>query len=88
VDAVAYAAAEKAHGTVAETQAVVSSLQIPADTGVGREDQLDPAGLGELLFVRALESVLFVHPKLGGKEDTAPPGASPTASRLRLEAME
>ena len=38
--------------------------------------------------IRALESVLLVHPKLGGKEDSAPPGASPIASGLRLEAVE
>jgi hypothetical protein len=88
VDAVAYAAVEKAHGAVTETQGVVPTLQIPADTGIGRKDQSDPAGLGELLLVWAFESVLVVRSKLGGTEDSAPPGTSPIASRLRLEAVE
>ena len=88
MDAVAYATVEKAHGAVAETQGVVPSLQIPDDAGIGRKDQSDPAGLGEPLLVWTLESVLVVHPKLGGTEDSAPPGASPIASRLRLEAVE
>ena len=88
MDAVAYAAVEKAHGAVAETQGVVPTLQIPANTGIDRKDQSDPARLGKLLLGWALESVLVVHPKLGGTEDSAPPGASPIASRLRLEAVE
>ena len=88
MDAVAHAAAEKAHRAVTETQSVVPSLQISADPGIGRKDQSDPAGLGELLLGRTRESVHVVHSKLGGKEDEASPGASPIASRLRLEAVE
>ena len=38
-------------------------------------DQSDPARLGELLCGRPLESVLLLHPRLGGKEDPAPSGA-------------
>ena len=88
MDAAAHAAAGKAHSAIAETQDVVPSLQISADPGIGRKDQSDPAGLGELLFGWARESVHVVHPELGRKEDEASPGTSPIASRLRLEAVE
>jgi hypothetical protein len=88
VDAIAYAAVGKAHSAAAEAQSVVPTLQIPTDAGIDRKDQSDPARLGKLLLGWALESVLVVRPKLGGTEDSAPPGASPIASRLRLEAVE
>ncbi|MGO8821147.1 MAG: hypothetical protein ACLQO6_07985 [Desulfomonilaceae bacterium] len=40
------------------------------------------------LISRLLESVLCVYPRLGRKEDPAPPDACPETSGLRLEAME
>ena len=83
------AAAEEAHGAAAEAQGRASDAIDPSRSdGLIAEDQSDPAGLGELLRGRALESVLLVHPKLGGEEDSATPGASPIASGLRLEAVE
>jgi hypothetical protein len=58
---------------------------------VGRVVQLiNPMlrGLGELLCGRALQRVLQLHQRLGGKEGQAPHGASSEPQGLRLEAME
>ena len=52
------------------------------------ENQSNPARLGELLCHRAFESLFLLHPPMGRKKDPTPPGQSPIASRLRLEAVE
>ena len=53
-----------------------------------REDQSDPAWVGEVLCDRPLESVLLVYPALGRDEDSAPSRPSVPTSRLRVEAVE
>jgi hypothetical protein len=88
VDAAAHTAAEETHDTVAKPQGVVPVLSLPTHWGFDRKDQLDPEGLGEILLRGTLEPMLLIHSRLGGKEDTASPGASPIAPRLRLEAVE
>ncbi len=58
---------------------------------VGRGDRTDqsyPAGLGELLRGRALQSVFFDGQRLGRKEDSATPDASSEAQRLWMETVE
>jgi len=55
---------------------------------VDRRDQSDLAWLGELVCVWPLEPVFLVYPRLGRKEDAAPPGASLSTPRIRLEAVE
>jgi RNA-directed DNA polymerase len=50
--------------------------------------QSHPAWLGAVLCIRPLGSLLLVHPRLGGEEDSAPLGACKPASRLRMETME
>src|SRR5712691_11251206 len=88
MDATADAATEEADGAVADPQAGLSKSSVPAR---GRGDcahQSHPARLGAVLFGRSLESLLLVHPRLGGEEDSAPPGACAPASRLRVEAVE
>ena len=46
------------------------------------------AEMGELFCGGAFESVLFVCQRLGRKEDSAAPDASPEAEGLRLAAVE
>src|SRR6185503_14624724 len=61
---------------------------LPRNPQSDREDQSDPARLGEILCHRPLESVFLIYPRLGREEDTAPSGPGVPASRLRLEAVE
>ena len=83
-----YAQAEEADGVAGEAAGPVAKVCEPAGGEGDRADQPDPARRGELLCRRTLESVLCVYPRLGGKEDPAPPDACPETSGLRLEAME
>ena len=83
-----YAQAEEADGVAGEAAGPVPKVREPAGGEGDRADQPNPARVGELLCRRALESVLCVYPRLGGKEDPAPPDACPETSGLRLEAME
>ena len=50
--------------------------------------QSDPARLGAVLCGRSFESLLLLHPRLGGKEDSVPLGSSKPAPRFRVEAVE
>src|SRR4029434_6263642 len=88
MDAAADAARQEADGVAADAQAGLSKSSVSAR---GRGDcayQSHPARLGAVLCVRSLESLLLVHPRLGGEEDSAPPGAGQPASRVRVEAVE
>jgi hypothetical protein len=53
-----------------------------------RTDQPDPAGLGELLCGRSLQSVLCIYRGLGRKENPAAHDARKETQGLRLETME
>ena len=51
-------------------------------------DQPDPTWLGELLRGWARQRVLWLHSRLGGKEDPAPSDEGSEAKGLRLDAVE
>ena len=53
-----------------------------------RNDQPDPAGMGELLRHREREPMLSIRAPLGRAKSTASPGSSAPVQRLRLEAVE
>ena len=83
-----HAEAQETNGAAAEAQGRVPPLPI-ATSGSGRAvDQSDAARLGELLCGRALQRVLQLHQRLGGKEGPAPHAAGPETQGLRLDAVE
>jgi hypothetical protein len=88
MDATAIAQKQEADGIAQQTQGDLPGLSFPAGGQRDRKDQPDPAGLGEVLCDRPLESVFLVHPKLGRDEDSATSGAGVQTSRFRLEAVE
>ena len=88
MDATANTADEETHSVIAEAKDPLPSLSVPTCKAGNRYDQPDIAWLGELLCIWAFEPVLLVYSTLGGKEDQAAPGKGPSASGLRLEAME
>src|SRR5438034_1541941 len=88
MDAAAYAARQEADGIAAQAQAGLPKISLSAREGVDRADQSHSARLGELLCGRPLQPVFLVYPKLGGEEDSVPLGQSPSAPRLRMEAVE
>ena len=88
MDAVVIAEGQAADGVAEQAQGDLPGLSIPAGGRGDREDQSDPARLGEVLRDRPLEPVFLLHPKLGRDEDSAASGAGVPASRFRLEAME
>ncbi len=79
---------QETDGLARQAQRDLPGLPFPAGGRGDREDQSDPARLGEILRHRPLESVFLIHPRLGRKEDPAPSGQGVPASRFRLEAME
>ena len=83
-----HAEAEEANGVVGEAQGHVPTVRQPTGRAGDRADQPDPSGMGELFCGGAFESVLFVCQRLGRKEDSAAPDASPEAEGLRLAAVE
>src|SRR6185295_14725061 len=88
MDAAAHAAAQEADGVAADAQARVSKPSVPARRRGDCPHQSDSARLGAVLCGRPLQPVFLVHSRLGGKEDSGPPGAHVPASRVRLEAVE
>src|SRR5918994_3302390 len=88
MDAAVIAERQEAGGLARQAQRDLPGLSFPAGGRGDREDQSDPARLGEVLRDRSLESVLFLHPILGRNEDSAPSGPGVQTSRLRLEAVE
>ena len=88
MDAAVIAEGQEADGLARQAQRDLPGLSFPAGGRGDREDQSDPARLGEILRHRPLESVFLLHPRLGRKEDSAPSGPGVPASRLRLEAVE
>ena len=88
MDAVVIAERQEADGLARQAQGDFSGLSFPASGDGDREDQSDPARLGEVLRDRPLQSVLLIHPLLGRDEDSAPVGPSVPAFRFRLEAVE
>ena len=88
MDAAANAERQEADGLAWQAQRDFPGISFPAGRRGDREDQSDPAWLGEVLRDRPLESVFLIYPRLGRKEDSAPSGSGVPASRLRLEAVE
>src|SRR5262249_10553916 len=88
MDAPADAARQEADGVAADAQGGLSESSVPAHRRGDCAYQSHPAGLGAVLCIRPLESLLLVHPRLGGEEDSAPPGAREPASRFRVETVE
>src|SRR4029450_365779 len=88
MDVAANAERQEADGLAWQAQRDLPGISFPAGRRVDQEDQSDPAGLGEVLRDRPLESVFLICPKLGRNEDSAPSGSGVPASRLRLEAVE
>src|SRR5450755_2852542 len=88
MDAAVIAERQEADGLARQAQRDFPDLSFPAGGRGDRQDQSDPAWLGEVLRDRPLESVFFLHPKLGRNEDSAPSGSRVPASRLWLEAVE
>src|SRR6516225_4129170 len=88
MDAAADAASQEADGVAADAQAGLSESSVPAHRRGDCAYQSHPAWLGAVLCIRPLGSLLLVHPRLGGEEDSAPLGACKPASRLRMETME
>src|SRR5450755_909526 len=88
MDAAANAERQEADGIARQAQRDLPGLSFPASGRGDRQDQSDPAWLGEVLRDRPLESVFLLHPKLGRNENSAPSGSGVPASRLWLEAVE
>ena len=83
-----HAEAEEAHGAAGEAQGGLPLLPLPAGRTGDRADQPDPAGVGQLLRPRQRQSMLLLHPRLGGEEGATASGAELETSRLRLEEVE
>ena len=83
-----HTADEEADSIAAKAQGDLKTLSLPAGALGDRAHQSDSAGLGELLCIRTLKSVLLVYPAMGGEENPATPDESPRAPGLRLEAVE
>src|SRR5712691_4291219 len=88
MDAAAYPANQEADGVAAHAQAAVSKSSVPANRRRDWPHQSHPAWMGAVLCGRPLQPVFLVHSRLGGEEDSDPPGARAPASRVRLEAVE
>ena len=67
---------------------IFRSFRSQSLNGLIDNDQSDSTRLGELLCDRPFEPLFLAHPKLGGKEDPAPSGQSPSAPGIWVEAME
>jgi hypothetical protein len=87
MDAAVIAERQEADRVARQAQTDFSGLSFPASGRRDREDQSDPARLGEILRDRSLEPVFLIYPLLGRNEDSAPSRQSVPASRLRLEAV-
>ena len=88
VGAVVIAERQEADGFARQAQGDFSGFSLSANGEGDREDQSDPARLGEVLRDRPLQSVLLIYPLLGRDEDSAPSGPSVPAFRFRREAVE
>ena len=88
MDASVIAERQETDGLARQAQRDFPGFSVPASGEGDREDQSDPARVGEVLRDRPLESVFLVYPKLGRDEDAASSGSGVPASRLRLEAVE
>jgi len=82
-----HAEAEEAHGAAPPATRDLLAISIPTRAVGGDSHQSDPAGLGELLCHRPLESLLPTRQTLGGAEGPAPSAARPDSSRLWLGAV-
>ena len=67
---------EEADGAAADAQAGIPTPSVPAGRRGDCQHQPDSARLGAVLCGRPFEPVLLVHSRLGGEEDSGPPGAA------------
>src|SRR5262245_60977906 len=88
MDAAADTAWQEADGVAAKTQAGVPKSSVSARRRGDCVYQSDPARLGAVLCGRSCESLLLLHLRLGGKEDSVPLGSSKPATWFRVEAVE
>ncbi len=88
MDAAVCAERQETDGLAAQAQEDIPKLSIAVAERVDRNDQSDSTRLGEVLCDWPFEPLFLAHPKLGGKEDPAPSGQSPTAPRLWMATME
>src|SRR5215469_10799257 len=72
MDAAVIAERQETDGLAGQAQRDIPGFSVPARREGDREDQSDPAWVGEVLCDRPLESVLLVYPALGREEDSAP----------------
>ena len=79
---------KKRTALLAEAQRRVPPPPIPTRGSGDQLDQPDPTWLGELLRGWARQRVLWLHSRLGGKEDPAPSDEGSEAKGLRLDAVE
>src|SRR5690242_9762978 len=88
MDAAVVAERQEADGIARQTQRDLPDLSVPAGGRGDRNDQSDPAWLGQVLRDRPLESVFLLYPILGRNEDSASSGPGVPTSGLRVEAVE
>src|SRR5215472_3182084 len=72
MDAAVIAARQERDGLAGQAQRDFPGFSVPAGGEGDREEQSDPAWMGEVLRDRPLEPVFLIHPILGRKEDSAP----------------
>src|SRR5450631_3610084 len=83
-----YAQAEEADSAIRQNPGNLPKSYQPAHRRSDRNDQSDPAWLGELLSGWQFELLLRHDQRLGGEEGTAASDACQTTSGIRLETME
>src|ERR1700733_2284094 len=88
MDGAVIAEGQETDGLTRQARGDLPGLSFSAGGRSDREDQSDPARLGEILRHGKLKSVFLLYPRLGGKEDTESSGPGVPASKLRLEAGE
>src|SRR5215467_2317057 len=88
MDVVGIAERQEANGLAGQAQRDLPSFSFSTRGRRDREDQSDPAWLGDILCDRTLEPVFLVYPRPGRNEDTAPLSPGAPTSGFRLEAVE
>src|SRR4029450_12183098 len=88
MDAALYPARQEADGAAAHAQADISESSGQPRRRGDWSHQSNSAWVGAVLCGRPFKPVFLVHSRLGGEEDSDPPGARAPASRVRLAAVE
>src|SRR6516225_9978277 len=87
MDAAVIAERQEADGIAQPAQGDLPGFSFPAGGEGDREDQPDPAWLGEVLRDRPLQPVFLVHPKLGRDEDSASFGSGVPTCPWRIRKL-